>query len=204
MVYVCVWDPCSSQSWSVCSGATVSPQGTSLLYGISAPCGASSLCGALSPCGTSSEPCRLLAPCREFSPCGSLSPCGVSSLQETVWSIVTPRGTVTLWGIITCGTSVTVQGISTLWGIVTPCSTVTLRGRNCCPQGIVTVCQPLCSLPALCSSLVLCLHRDTMALCGSACLGTGTSSAFSACLRTWASPGSSGTRSLSPARGQHP
>lgn len=91
-----------------------------------------------------------------------------------------------------------------LWGIITPRSIVTL-GRHCHPQGIFTVCQPLCSLPALCSSHVLCLCRDTMALCGSACLGTGTSpSAFSACLDTWASPGSSGTRSLSPAQGQDP
>lgn len=132
--------------------------------------------------------------------------CSISPEEtQSPYGSVTPWGTVTLWGIITLWDVVTLHGISTLWGIITPCSIVTLRGRHRRPQGIVTVCQPLCSLPALCSSHVLCLCRDTMALCGSACLGTGTSlSASSACLGTWASPSSSGTRSLSPAWGQDP
>lgn len=81
-VDACVWDLCSSQSCcSVCPGATVSPQGTSLLYGTSSPCGALSPRGSLSPCGASS-PQETQSPYGALSPRGALSPCGTLSLRK--------------------------------------------------------------------------------------------------------------------------
>lgn len=158
-----------------------------------------------------------------------VTPRDITAVQDivTLWGIVTLRVTVTLWNIVTPRDSHRMEHSHPVGHChpvghhhpVGHCHSTRHQHpvghrytlQHChpsrqalSPQGIVTVCQPLCSLPALRSSHVLCLPRDTMALCGSACLGTGTPSASSACLGTWASPGSSGTRSLSPTQGQDP
>lgn len=127
MVYACVWDPCSSQSWSVCPGATMSPQGTSLLYGTSAACGASS------PCRTSLEPCRTSAPCREFSPCGSLSSCAASHPKRHSHRMdQSPHGALSL-----CGAS-SPCGMLSLYTASAPCgASLHPAALSPCEAGIV-------------------------------------------------------------------